>query len=179
MLKILFVAHCILNTASKVEMEESEDSQKEAALRKELLEKVIKKNIQLIQLPCPEFLLYGAKRWGHVSDQFDNVFFRDHCRKLLHVSIMEAQEYLANPDRFEVLGFMGIEGSPSCGVNLTCKGSWGSSPESGAKWAQIVETCEMVNASGVYMNVLKEMLEEYKIKLPIMGLNEADVKKIG
>jgi predicted secreted protein len=178
MLKILFVAHCILNTASKVVMEESEDSQTEAVLRKELLEKIIKKEIQLIQLPCPEFLLYGAKRWGHVSDQFDNVFFREHCRKLLQESIMEAQEYLANPDRFEVLGFMGIEGSPSCGVNLTCKGSWGSSPASGEKWAQIVETCETVNASGVFINVLKEMLEENDINLPIMGLNEIDLRKI-
>lgn len=178
MLKILFVAHCILNTASKVVMEESEDSQKEASLRKELLEKAIEKDIQLIQLPCPEFLLYGAKRWGHVSDQFDNVFFRDYCRKQLQGVIMETQEYLANPDRFEVLGFMGIEGSPSCGVNLTCKGSWGSSPASGAKWAKIVETCEMVQTSGIFINVLKEMLEEHNMKLPILGMNEIDLKKI-
>lgn len=65
MKEIVIVSHCILNDASKVKSlvaltEEEKD--------KELLMSLVRwKNIQLIQLPCPEFIIYGAKRWGHVA----------------------------------------------------------------------------------------------------------------
>ncbi|MDC7236601.1 MAG: hypothetical protein PQJ45_02375, partial [Sphaerochaetaceae bacterium] len=83
MKKIVFVSHCILNVASKVVMYNKEEMDKEDALRKEFLNKAINNDVQIIQLPCPEFTLYGAKRWGHVSNQFNNVFFKNHCRKIL------------------------------------------------------------------------------------------------
>ena len=83
MKKIVFVSHCILNTASKVVLYNQEEIDAEENLRKKFMHEVIDKEIQAIQLPCPEFTLYGAKRWGHVSDQFDNVFFRSHCRRIL------------------------------------------------------------------------------------------------
>lgn len=176
--KVLFVAHCVLNTASKVVMDENEDMQKEAALRKRLLKMAVEKDIQFIQLPCPEFTLYGSKRWGHVSDQFDNGFFRKHCKSLLELPLMEMEEYLANPDRFGVLGFVGIEGSPSCGVNLTCTGPWGSSKSTGQEWAEIVDQCRMVNKPGVLIQVLIEELNKRGIDIPIYGLNGRDLEEI-
>lgn len=176
--KILFVAHCILNTGSKVVMDENEDMRKETALRKELLKMAIEKDIQFIQIPCPEFTVYGSKRWGHVSDQFDNAFFRKHCKNLLELPLMEMEEYLANPDRFRVLGFVGIEGSPTCGVNLTCTGPWGSSKSTGQEWAEIVDQCKMVSKSGVLIQVLKEELKERGIDIPIYGLAEKDLIEI-
>ena len=176
--KILFVAHCILNTGSKVVMDDSEDMRKETALRKKLLKMAIEKDIQFIQLPCPEFTVYGAKRWGHVSDQFDNAFFRKHCRNLLELPFMELEEYLVHPDRFSVLGFVGIEGSPTCGVNLTCTGPWGGSKSTGQEWAAIVDQCKMVSRPGVLIQVLKEELNKRGIDIPIYGLNEKDLKEI-
>ena len=80
--KIVFVSHCALNTAAKVQRSAQEGEQEEK-LRREFLHWVVDQGIQLIQLPCPEFTLYGASRWGHVKEQFDNPFFRDHCRKIL------------------------------------------------------------------------------------------------
>lgn len=47
----------------------------EENLRKKFMHKAIDQEVQIIQLPCPEFTLYGPKRWGHVSNQFDNTFF--------------------------------------------------------------------------------------------------------
>ena len=81
MKKIIFVSHCILNTASKVVLYNQTDMDAEENLRKKFMHKAIDQEVQIIQLPCPEFTLYGPKRWGHVSNQFDNTFFRDHCRK--------------------------------------------------------------------------------------------------
>ncbi|MCY1152858.1 MAG: hypothetical protein OWP43_10635 [Sphaerochaetaceae bacterium] len=68
MKKIVFVSHCILNVASKVFMYNKEEMDKEDALRKDFLNKAINNDVQIIQLPCLEFTLYGAKRWGHVSN---------------------------------------------------------------------------------------------------------------
>jgi predicted secreted protein len=176
--KILFAAHCVLNTASKVVMDDSKEMRKEAASRKKLLKMAIERDIQFIQLPCPEFTVYGAKRWGHVSDQFDNPFFRKHCKKLLELPLSEMEEYLANPHRFRILGLVGIEGSPTCGVNLTCTGPWGGSKSTGPEWAEMVDQCKMVTKSGVLIQVLKEELAERGIDIPIYGLDEKGLEEI-
>lgn len=160
MKKIVFVSHCILNIASKVVMYDKEEMDAEQALRKEFMHKAIDNDIQLIQLPCPEYTLYGARRWGHVSNQFDNVFFRKHCRNILEPIIDQLIEYLQNDDMFEVLGFVGIDGSPSCGVDYTCCGNWYGSFGSREDLEETLKDCSMVKKPGVLMAVLKEMLEE-------------------
>jgi len=130
-------------------------------------------------LPCPEFTLYGPRRWGHVSDQFDNIFFRNHCRKLLEPILDQCEEYLATPERYEVLGFAGIDGSPSCGVDYTGSsreyyGSLGGHPDPMSVYA----TCELVKRNGVLISVLRDMLEERGLDLPIKGLFAAEPEKI-
>lgn len=160
MKKIAFVSHCILNTASKVVMYNQEEMDAEETLRKQFMHQAIDNDIQLIQLPCPEFILYGAKRWGHVSDQFDNIFFRKQCRKMLESVIDQCKEYLANEERFEVVGFVGIDGSPSCGVDYTCKADWYGSFESRSNLQETLNTCQLVKGPGVYMEVLMDMLKE-------------------
>ncbi len=80
-------------------------------------------NISIIQLPCPEITYYGVKRWGHVKDQFDTTHFRKHCRQLFSIYLEQIEEYINNG--YEILGIVGIEGSPTCGVNKTCVGKWG------------------------------------------------------
>lgn len=160
MKKIVFVSHCLLNTASKVVLYNQEEIDAEEALRKKFMHLAVDNDIQLIQLPCPEFTLYGAKRWGHVSDQFDNIFFRKHCRKILTPIIEQLKEYLANEDWFEVLGFVGIDGSPSCGVDYTCKADWYGSFDCREGLAETLADCKLVKKPGVFMDVLKEMLKE-------------------
>lgn len=160
MKKIVFVSHCILNIASKVVMYNQEEMDAEETLRKKFIHLAIDNDIQLIQLPCPEYTMYGAKRWGHVSDQFDNIFFRKHCRKVLEPIIDQLKEYLANEDRFEVLGFIGVDGSPSCGVDYTCRGEWYGSFESRSNLSETLATARFTPGSGVLMSVLKEMLNE-------------------
>lgn len=160
MKKIVFVSHCILNIASKVIMYTPDDMAAEEDLRKKFMHLAIDNDIQLIQLPCPEYTMYGADRWGHVSNQFDNIFFRKHCRNVLEPIIDQLKEYLAHEDRFEVLGFVGIDGSPSCGVDYTCKGDWYGSFEGRENLQETLATACLAEGPGVLMAVLKEMLEE-------------------
>ena len=175
MKKIVFVAHCILNTASKVVLYNQEEIDSEEALRIKFLNSAIEKGVQIIQLPCPEFTLYGSKRWGHVSDQFDNPFFRRHCHEVLVPIIDQLKEYLNNDD-FEVLGIVGIDGSPSCGVDYTCKGNWYGSFDGRTDLNETLKDCSLIKASGIYMDVLKEMLKQEglleKIKIVSLFANE-------
>ena len=160
MKKVLFVSHWSLNTASKVVLYNQKDIDAEEDLRKQFMRKVIDYEVQLIQLPCPEFTLYGPKRWGHIAPQFDNVFFRNHCRTILQPIIDQMKEYLAHPEMFEVLGVVGIDGSPSCGVDYTCGGDWYGSFESRTDLQETLDTCCLIHDSGILMRVLKDMLKE-------------------
>ncbi len=78
--KIVFVSHCALNTAAKVQRSAQEGEQEEK-LRREFLHRVVDQGIQLIQLPCPEFTLYGASRWGHVKDSLTILSFATTAEK--------------------------------------------------------------------------------------------------
>lgn len=179
MQKVLFVAHCILNTASKVSFLDSQSIEAEEKLRQEFLSKAVPMGIQLIQLPCPEFTLYGANRWGHVSGQFDNVFFRQHCKDILQPILLQLKEYLAHPDKFKVLGFIGIDGSPSCGVDYTCVGDWGGELSSrGEAILDVIQSVSLTRGRGVMIDVLCEMLRDEGIDLPISGLFADEEYKI-
>ena len=178
MKKVIFVAHCILNTASKVVMYNKEEMEAEETLRKKFLEKAIANDVQIIQLPCPEFTMYGAKRWGHVSNQFNNVFFKNNCRKELEPIVEQIQEYLENPKMFEVLGIVGIDGSPSCGVDYTCYGDWYGSFEEREDLDETLNSCRFAEGNGVFIEVLIEMLKEQnildKVKLSSLFANEPE-----
>jgi predicted secreted protein len=169
--KILFTAHCILNTASKVVMYNDEETAREEALRRRFVLEAVEGGIQLVQLPCPEFLAYGSRRWGHTADQFDHPFFRDHCRKLLEPHIRELKAYLEDTESFEVLGFIGIDGSPSCGVDYTCAGPWGGNPSGRDDLEETLAAVRVEKRPGVFIAVLAGMLREQGIDLPLTGLD--------
>lgn len=160
MKQILFVSHCILNTAAKVVLYDQAEIEAEERLRRRFVGRALETGVQLVQLPCPEFTLYGARRWGHVSDQFDNPFFRDHCRRLLEPVLRQMEEYLAGGERFEVLGVVGVDGSPSCGVDYTCTADWYGAFAGRQGLEETLAACQLARRPGVFMGVLAEMLAE-------------------
>ena len=171
MKEILVVSHCILNNASKVLQDESElaDEYRE---RDGLMRAVLDKGIQLIQLPCPEFIIYGPKRWGHVKDQFDNAFFRGECRRMLKPVMDQLKEYAGVPERFRIIGIVSVEGSPSCGCRLTCRGDWGGELDlADSRWED--REVRMTEEAGVFMEELMEMLSGYGLDIPVMTISEA------
>ena len=178
MQKILFVAHCVLNTASKVVMYNEEEMAAEEALRRRFLGRALEQGVQIIQLPCPEFLLYGSRRWGHVSDQFDTPYFRKECRNILSDIVLQLKEYRANGERFQVLGIVGIDGSPSCGVDYSCVGEWGGNLSDRDDLTQVIASARLVKGSGIMMQELSAMLKAEGIELPLTGLFAEEPEKI-
>lgn len=171
---IVLLSQCILNTASKV-CEPEENLTDEYRKRNELLNLIFKNNIQMIQLPCPEFMLYGSQRWGHVKEQFENPFYRIQSQHMLEPIILQLEEYLKHPDQFQVLGLVSVEGSPSCSSRLTCRsrkcgGEIGSDKQ---HIAEIQNDVKMVNDSGAFMDIILEELTEHKLSIPILTMDDA------
>ena len=178
--KIVFISHCILNTASKVVRTMPSSRTSEDQTRRDFLHYAIDHQIQLIQLPCPEFTLYGASRWGHVMDQFNNPFFRDHCRQILAPILQQMRAYLQPEEahKFKVLGIIGINGSPSCGVSFTCTGPWGGEFSGRTDLAEVLSQVTCVSKKGVLMDVLEEMMREQNISLKMIGLDSNNPQQL-
>lgn len=176
--KIILVSHCILNTASKVDKSRAIDETPEERLRKKFLSKAIQCGIQIIQLPCPEYKLYGNKRWGHTKDQFDHPHFHQQCRQMLEPFIQDLKNYIQEKEKYEVLAIIGIDGSPSCGVNFTCRGQWGGEMMSNTHLYETLSTIYRASESGVMIDVFSAMLKDANISVPIYGLDGTQTETI-
>ena len=64
MQSILFVSHCILNTAARWCSTTRPRSTRKKQLRRRFVGRALETGVQLIQLPCPEFTLYGRAPLG-------------------------------------------------------------------------------------------------------------------
>lgn len=168
--KICLVTHCILNGNAKVE---GLCSYKGAV--KEVVELLINKDFGIIQLPCPEINLYGIKRWGHVKEQFDTPYFRENCISLLKPIINQIEDYKNNG--YEIALVLGIDGSPSCGINYTCSSKkWGGELSGNESLSEILNDISTIKSPGVFMEIFKNNLESIGVNPTYLTLNESNVE---
>ena len=169
--KIVLVSHCVLNQNSVVKPygRKAEDF-------KDLLMKLIEENIGIIQLPCPEISLYGLKRWGHVKDQFETPHFRKQSKLMIENILDNLIEYKSNG--YEILGVIGIKGSPSCGISTTCRGDWNGSIGSGGDLGEKLKSLREVSEAGVFMEVLKKSLIEIEVDVDFYDDFEIFMEKL-
>ncbi len=160
--KIIVVSHCLLNCNSKVE------GLSVFGGAHDVTKRIISDGYGLIQLPCPEMIMYGIKRWGHVKNQFDTPFFRSQCRSLLNSYIQQFKDYIDN--EYSIPSIIAVNYSPSCGYDKTCISNkcGGNSKETGEY------SVEIVNEKGVFIEVLESMLKEANLDIKIIGLNEKE-----
>jgi uncharacterized protein YbbK (DUF523 family) len=86
--------------------------------------------------------------------------------------------YLEDPGSFEVPGIVGIDGSPSCGVEYTCAGPWGGNPSGRDDLGEVLAAVRVEKRPGVFIAVLAAMLREQGIDLPFVGLDAARPDRI-
>lgn len=166
--KILLVSHCILNSNSKIE-----GLSQYGGVFKEVISIINSEGIGIIQLPCPEMIAYGIKRWGHVKEQFDTLFYRNNCREMLKPIVGQVKSYMDTG--YEIIGVLGIDGSPSCGVNLTCSGNWGGELSGNENLEDIIKGSRDLESQGVFMEELDKYFKEYDMKIPFIAIDERDV----
>lgn len=174
--KVILLAHCILNKSSKVKYHGEKNNLERDEKKKQLLKMLVDNNISIVQLPCPEVTCYGVNRWGHVKNQFDTPHFRNHCKKLFSIYLEQIEEYKNNG--YEILGIIGIDGSPSCGVNRTCVGKWGGELSSNEELQSVIDSISMSNEQGIFIEEIKKMLEKEHLNINILGLDENNIEDI-
>lgn len=105
--RILLISHCIINQNTVIEGEARALGAIPSAL-----EWINEEGVGVLQLPCPEFTFLGLERPSMTYAQYDNDEYRAHCREILMPTIEQIEEYVRC--KFEVIGVLGIQSSPSC-----------------------------------------------------------------
>ena len=156
--KVILVSHCILNQNVKIDR-----CAWYAGAIREVTQTLLDAGVGLLQMPCPELLALGLDRQvekgalttiesedDRVSERMNEEKPRQLCARIARDLVYQIGEYQQNG--FTVLGVLGINGSPTCGV------------ESG--WSNGVET----SGHGVLIQALADELATHKIALPMRGI---------
>lgn len=166
--KIVLLANCLLNSNVKVE-----NSALYKGALKELVFWLVEQGVGIIQLPCPELTLFGIKRWGLVKEQCDNPFYRRHCRNILEPVLDIISDLVKND--YALLSVIGVEGSPSCGVNFTCSSKcWGGEITKEGSLRECIGDLKLVEGKGIFLEELTKQLHDLKLKIPFLGIDERD-----
>lgn len=165
--KIILVAHCILNVNAKVMGIAGEKG------GSPFIGELLKKGYGIIQLPCLEMIVYGSQRWGIVYEQNDFPGFRERCREALRPIVRQVEDYAQHG--YEITAVIGVDGSPTCGVNETVTGRWGGEFNRENDFTARLETLEESKGAGVFMEELKAMLDEGGIKTKFLAVSETDM----
>ncbi|MEM3648852.1 MAG: hypothetical protein QW506_06795 [Thermoproteota archaeon] len=153
MRRILFVSHCILNPYSKAVGLLRERKVRAARRVVEALLDDLETGV--IQLPCPELIYEGLGRKPASREYYDNPEFRGICREIADQAVKIAAEYECEGTR--IVAYLGVEGSPSCGVEWTHFRI--DKPEKGR---------------GVFTEILYEAMSNAGIKISLLGLPEKE-----
>ena len=92
--------------------------------------------------------------------------------------MLQVKEYQNCAERVEVLGVVGINGSPSCGIEYTFSCGLGRRVIFTTESGSISEKRRAERSDGIFMQVLKEMLEEEGIILRMVPLTERTLEEL-
>jgi predicted secreted protein len=148
--KVVFVPHCALNQNARL----AGCSELPAAVD-ELVAGLMARQIGMIQLPCPELMVIALDRERiQIRSALESRPARAALRAMARDVVYQIREYL--DAGVEVLGVLGKNGSPSCGVETT------SRPQG---------PCE---GMGAFIEELVAELAEQNVDVPVTGTLDAE-----
>jgi predicted secreted protein len=152
--KVAFVAHCLLNQNAKVA-----EFARLPGVVSPVIQKLKQNNFIIEQLPCPELLAMGLTRWWTTREIYDNPGYRRHCRNLAKFTADLIEDY--HKKGYEII-IVGLDGSPSSGVNYTGSSEpiWGGRPNA------TVEQYKIVPGRGIWIEELEKELNSRGIPFP-------------
>lgn len=159
--KIIVIAHCYLNQNARVKPYASRKGS-----FKELIKPLIDADFGIIQLPCPETTACGLNRWEAVTEQYDTLAFRRHCRNILQPYIDQLVEHNKVGDK--IYAVLGVPFSLCCGCehNPSHK-EWG-----GQIMNRQVPNLELKSGPAVFMQELMSLAKDVGLDLKFMDVCE-------
>lgn len=143
--RVIFLSHCMLNQNSRIVHEGNFP-----AMFEPLIDYLKKNQIGLIQMPCIELYVLGLGRFD-VRVGMESPAGMKRLKHLIDDQIYTIREYLFQG--YEIVGILGIQGSPSCGVTIT----WDGIQQEG---------------QGVWIRELKKRLEAERLDIPVQGVDD-------
>lgn len=157
--RIILIAQCLVNPYCRVHI-----LGQNFDLSRELVDYLMQKKVGIIQYPCPETTAMGLMRNPQGRQQYDNIFFRDHCKELLKIPMLMVREFIKNGYRLTC--FIGLENSPTCGVK------WGKHKinKYQTESPNPVDSPEAQGSvlKGIMVEILSEELAKDKIEVPLL-----------
>jgi len=151
--KVIFAAHCVLNQNAR-----HVDCADFPALMEPLVAFFQEKELGIIQLPCPELMALGLGRdrdvppLDTIREALELPDAHERLKPLISNIVHQIKEYQFQG--FEVVGILGKNGSPACGVETT------SLPEGQAP------------GKGVFVRLLRERLVAEGLDIEIKGVDD-------
>jgi predicted secreted protein len=146
--RIVFLAHCFLNMNTR--FPEGADF---AGANIPLVEILLESEVGIVQMPCPEFLCLGIEKTGWAAGTPAEI--RGAFRRVAETVADQVGAYQGHG--YEILGIIGMNPSPSCGVEAS-KGK-------GTMLGLDRDTSERAEP-GVFIEELIALLEERGLSRP-------------
>jgi predicted secreted protein len=147
--KVVLVPHCVLNQNARV----AGAAERPAAVV-ELVIGLIERDVGILQMPCPELCIFGLDRANvQVESKLRNPVGRSMSRRLARDLVQQVRTYL--DCGIDILGVLGKNGSPSCGVEQTWSGG-------------------VCSGSGAFIEELAAELHEKNISLEMTGIRDSE-----
>jgi predicted secreted protein len=157
---VCYLAHCLLNANSKVD-----EGARCAGVCSPVLALLRDRDCTIRQMPCPELAFGGTHRFWAVREQYDTPVFRAHCRRLAEPVAAQIRADLAMGNRVVLVG---IDGSPSTGVELTAaSGEWGGRPDKPRD-----EDYPVTVGAGLFTETLLDLLSGVLLDVRTVGLGQ-------
>jgi predicted secreted protein len=160
---LIFVAHCILNQNSI-----SDGTAVFPGSINELLQLFMDMKIGIVQMPCPEFLCLGLDRGNtegskapvveentRIRESMNKHAIQNKINQLVNNLIFQILEYRKHG--FQILGIIGVNRSPSCGVETTSDNN------------------REIKGSGLFIEALRRELQKQHISIEIMGIKASEI----
>src|SRR5690242_2690287 len=157
---VVYLAHCLLNANAKVD-----EGARCPGVFVPGLELLRRHGATLRQLPCPELAFAGTRRFWAVREQYDTPAYRAHCRRLAEPVAAQIRADLASGARVLLVG---IDGSPSMGVELTAASpEWGGRPDKPRD-----EDYPVSLGAGLFVETLLDLLSGVLLHVGTVGLGQ-------
>lgn len=160
--KVAFLAHCLLNQNAI-----SDGTAVRPAGFPEMLSYLLEHGVGIVQLPCPELLCLGLDRGDPQGAERPVVVENTRIRRAMAQAepsrrlarlVADTMAQLLEYRRygFQVVGILGANRSPCCGVDTTSQDD------------------QEVPGMGVFLEALSRRLEEVGWKIPMVGFRGTD-----
>lgn len=163
--RVAVLAHCHLNSNTKVH-----GLAEYAGVRHGVLGPLVESGCGIVQLPCPEATFLGMARWGMTREQYDTAAYRRHCESILEPVVDTLRSLAADGCVIEAV--VGVDGSPSCGVNRTCIGYEGGEIEALFECGDS-PSAQDAAAPGVFIEVFRSLLMAAGLDVEFRGVDES------